>query len=70
MPRVSTSDLKRAHDVLCKHIENEAREPEIERVIDWLVAEIETRNIRDVAREHGKTMAEMRNLIAVAEDSL
>ena len=67
MPRVSTSDLKRAHDVLCEHIENEAREPEIERVIDWLVAEIETRNIRGVAREHGKTMAEMRNLIAVAE---
>jgi hypothetical protein len=67
MPRVNTKDLKRAYEVLCEHLENEAREPEIERVADWLISQIETRNIRGVAREHGKTLGEMRKLVAEAE---
>ena len=41
----------------------------IERVVAWMRAEIQTRNIRKVAREHGKSLPEMRRLIAEAEAS-
>jgi hypothetical protein len=67
MARVSTADLKQAYDVLCDHLTSEADDPAIERVAAWLMAEIESRNIRGIAREHGKPMAEMHSLIAAAE---
>lgn len=65
--KVSTNDLRKAYDVLCDHLENEANDTEIRRVADWLMRQIETRNIRSVAREHGKPIGKMRKLIADAE---
>ena len=64
---VTTKDLRAAYDVLCEHLENEANDPEVLRVANWLMAQIETRNIRKVAREHRMPMADMRALIASAE---
>ena len=68
MAKVTTSDLRKAWEVLADHLRDEADDPAIERVADWLMDQIETRNIRKIAREHGKPMTEMRRLIADLTD--
>lgn len=67
MPRVTIADLQKAREVLEDHLENEANDPAITRVADWLVAEIESRNIRAVAREHGLPTAAVRERIRETE---
>lgn len=42
----------------------------LERAAAWLLAEIEARSVRSIAREHGLPMAETRRLIAEQEARL
>lgn len=61
--RVSRSDLHAAADWLDCYDEGHEESPVMARVAAWLRKEAETRYVREVAREHGKPMAEMRTLI-------
>ena len=65
MARLRRGDLRAAYDVLCEQLENEANNPAILRAADWIMAQIETRNIRNAAREHKMPMcmAKLRALI-------
>ena len=67
---ITTADLKAALEWLetYENLGDEDAADEgalsIERVAAWMRTEIKTRNIRKVAREHGKPMLEMRRLMA------
>lgn len=61
--RVSKSDLHLAADWLDCYQEGRDESPAMARVATFLRREAETRYVREVAREHGKPMAEMRVLI-------
>ena len=61
--RVSKSDLHLAADWLDAYEDGREESPAIARVAAWLRKEAETRYVREVAREQGKPMAEMRALI-------
>lgn len=61
--RISKSDLHLAADWLDAYDEGREESPAIARVAAFLRREAKTRYVREVAREHGKTVAEMRTLI-------
>lgn len=66
MANVTTNDLRAAYNMLSDHLMI-VNDPAVQRAADWLLSQIETRNIRKVAREHNEPMVEMRALIADAE---
>lgn len=61
--RVSKHDLHLAADWLDCYQEGRDESAGMARVAAFLRREAETRYVREVAREHGKPMAEMRVLI-------
>lgn len=61
--RVSKHDLHLAADWLDCYDEGHDETGSMRRVAAFLRREAETRYVREVAREHGKPMAEMRALI-------
>ena len=65
--RVTQSDLHLAADWLDAYEEGRDESPVMARVAASLRREAETRYIREVAREHGKPMTEMRALITEME---
>jgi hypothetical protein len=67
MTRVSKSDLHLAADWLDCYDDEADEKSVMIRVADWLRKEAETRYVREVAREHGKPVAEMRRLIEQME---
>lgn len=67
MARVTTADLKKAHDVLAAHLADEENDPAVARVADWLMEQITSRNVRKVAREHGLPVATVRDRIREME---
>jgi hypothetical protein len=65
--RVSKHDLHLAADWLDYYDKDNHEYAAMARVAAWLRKEAETRYVREVAREHGKPMQEMRRLIAEME---
>ena len=63
MARVSKSDLHLAADWLDYYDDKATEKPVMTRVAEWLRKEAEARYVRNLAREHGKPLAEMRRLI-------
>lgn len=67
MARVTTADLKKAHDVLAARLAYVENDPAVARVADWIMEQIVLRNVRKVAREHSLPVATARDRIREME---